>query len=145
MSIGRRLRVAGLMVEAAALALLEVLFLPLRFDGYLLPDWGGFPFPATVLVAAVTTPRLVAAAGRLAPKLSVAGAPLLAWLVAVGALAVGGPGGDMVLVPDWRALLLLLAGALPAAMVLGRVLAEANAEAQRRVSDPVGPGRPAGA
>jgi hypothetical protein len=34
-----------------------------------------------------------------------------------------GPGSDLVLIADWRSLLLFACGALPSAIVLGRVLA----------------------
>ena len=130
----QRTALVALTFDALALALLELFFLPLRFDGTLLPDLGGFPFPVTVLLAALTTPLLVALAGRLAPRLSVAGAPLAAWVLCVAAFALGGPGGDVVLVPDWRALLLVAAGGLPAAVVLGNVLARAP-ESPTRGSD----------
>ena len=48
-----------LCVEAAVLAVLETFFLPVRFDGTLLPRLGDFPFPITIAVAVVTTPVLV--------------------------------------------------------------------------------------
>jgi len=113
-------------VFSFVLALLELLYLPLRFDGTFLPMlWGGFPFPVTALVALVTMPLLVSRAGRLSPKLSVAGAPLGVWLVCVLVSALPGPGGDIVLVPDWRALLLLGCGALAGAVALGGVLGRA--------------------
>jgi hypothetical protein len=109
-----------LMVDGVVLAVLELLFLPLRFDGYLLPDLGGFPLPVTVLVAALTTPWLVAMAGTLTDRLGLAALPLLVWLLTLGVFGLAGPGGDLVLVQDWRSLLLLAAGALPAAITLGR-------------------------
>lgn len=124
MPLRDRLMLAVLVVDAIVLAIAELLFLPLRLDGYLLPNaLGGVPVPVSPLVAALTTPFLVSFAGRLAPRLSIASAPLLAWIATVAAFGLFGPGGDLVLVADWRSLLLFACGALPSAMVLGKVLA----------------------
>ena len=115
---------AVLVVDAVVLAVVELLFLPLRFDGYLLPyALGGTPLPVSALLAALTTPWLVRAAGRLSPKLLVAAAPLIGWLLTVAVFGMFGPGGDLVLISDWRSLLLFACGALPSAVVLGKVLA----------------------
>jgi hypothetical protein len=115
---------AVLVVDAVVLAVVELLFVPLRLDGYLLPNaLGGLPLPLTALVAALTTPWLVRVAGTLSPKLLVAAAPLIAWILAVAVFGMFGPGGDLVLIADWRSLLLFACGALPSAVVLGKVLA----------------------
>jgi hypothetical protein len=115
---------AVLVADAAVLAVLELLFLPLRFDGYLLPyTLGGISVPVSALVAAVTTPWLVSVAGRLSTKLGVAAAPLLGWLFTVAVFGMFGPGVDIVLIADWRSMLLFACGSLPSAIVLGRVLA----------------------
>ncbi|MBP2320784.1 hypothetical protein JOF56_001169 [Kibdelosporangium banguiense] len=117
------LRLAGLLLLSAALAAIELLYLPLRFDGYLLPMlWRGFPLPITAVVAALTLPALVSRAGNISPRLAIAGSPLWIWLLCVLVSALPGPGGDIVLVGDWRALLLLACGALPGAVALGGVL-----------------------
>ena len=108
-----------LLVDSVILAVVELLFLPLRFDGYLLPDLGGFPFPITVVVAALTNPWLVSMAKTTTDRLGLAVLPLLVWLLSLGVFGLAGPGGDLVLIQDWRSLLLLAAGALPAAIVLG--------------------------
>ncbi|HEV7652214.1 MAG TPA: hypothetical protein VGP26_29025 [Actinophytocola sp.] len=123
MSRGDRVLLGVLMLDAVVLAVIELLFLPLSFDGYLLPNLGGLPFPLMAVVAAVSTPWLVATAGRLAPRLAVASAPLLAWIVTIAWFGMFGPGGDLLLVADWRSLLLFAGGALPSAIVLGQVLA----------------------
>ncbi len=124
MTVRNWLILAVLVVDAVVLAALELLFLPLRFDGYLLPyALGGVPVPASALVAALTTPWLVSVAGKIAPKPLVAAAPLLAWIVAVAVFGMFGPGGDLVLIADWRSLLLFVCGSLPATVVLGKVLA----------------------
>jgi hypothetical protein len=74
--------------------------------------------PVTVLVGAVTTPWLVSATAKLVrPGLS--WVPLAVWVLVVFGVGMLGPGGDLVLIQDWRALLLLGASALPGAMVLG--------------------------
>lgn len=131
MTVRNWLILAVLVVDAAVLAVLELLYLPLRFDGYLLPDaLGGIPVPASAVVAAVTTPLLVSVAGKLSPKLLVAAAPLLAWIIVVGVFGMFGPGGDLVLIADWRSLLLFACGALPSAVVLGKVLATTLAPPQ---------------
>ena len=116
------LQLGALVVDAIALALLEVFFLPLRFDGLLLPNWGAIPFPITVVVALVTMPLLVSRAAGVSARLLVAGAPLWAWLVTIGVVGIVGP-ENMVLLQDWRTLLLLACGTLPAALALGNSLA----------------------
>lgn len=124
MSTRDRLFLALLMVDAAVLAVVELLFLPLRLDGYVLPNLlGGLALPLSSLVAAVTMPLLVSAAARLSATLLVAAAPLGAWVVTIGVFGMFGPGGDIVLIADWRSLLLFACGTLPATVVLGRVLA----------------------
>ena len=124
MTVRNWLVLAVLVVDAVVLALVELLFVPLRLDGYLLPHaLGGMPVPLSAAVAAVTTPWLVSVAGKLAPRMLVAAAPLFAWVLTVAVFGVFGPGGDLVLVADWRSLLLFACGALPAAVVLGKVLA----------------------
>lgn len=124
MSTRDRLFLALLMVDAAVLAVVELLFLPLRLDGYILPNLaGGLALPLSSLVAAVTMPLLVAAAARLSETLLVAAAPLAAWVLTIGVFGMFGPGGDIVLIADWRSLLLFACGTLPATVVLGRVLA----------------------
>jgi hypothetical protein len=119
MTVRQRLLFGLLLVDSVVLAVVELMFLPLRLDGYLLPDLDGFPLPVTALLAAVTMPWLVSISGRLSPRLGVAAGPLLIWLLTLGVFGLAGPGGDVVLIEDWRSLLLLAAGALPAAIVLG--------------------------
>ncbi|WP_326838055.1 hypothetical protein VSH64_29465 [Amycolatopsis rhabdoformis] len=115
-----------LCLDALVLALLEVFFLPLRVG-----TLGEVPLPLTVLVGAVTTPWLVLTAAKLVrPGLS--WPPLVVWVVVVFGVGFLGPGGDLVLVQDWRAILLLGASALPAALVLGGGLGRA-ASAKGRV------------
>lgn len=104
-----------LLVDAAILAVVELLYLPLYI--------GSVQFPITAAVAAVTTPLLVLEAGRLSPRRRIAGAPLAVWFLVMLIFGVLGPGGDMVLLgTDWRTLLLLGGGTLPSAMMLGIVM-----------------------
>ncbi|WP_236789237.1 hypothetical protein [Amycolatopsis sp. GM8] len=103
-----------LLVDTILLAILELFFLPLRA--------GTVPIPVTVLVAIFTTPLLVVQASKLVHRRA-AFAPLALWVVTIVVLGLMGPGGDLVLVQDWRALLLIAGGALPAAFALGGSLA----------------------
>jgi hypothetical protein len=124
LSLRNWLTLAVLVLDAVVLAVVELLFLPLRLDGALLPyALGGLPLPVSAVVAALTTPWLVRVASRVSPSLLVAAAPLLAWIVAVAVFGMFGPGGDLVLLSDWRSLLLFACGALPSAIAIGKVLA----------------------
>lgn len=110
-----RITFVVLLFDAVALATVELLYLPLRV--------GAAPFPITILLAAVSTPWLVRSAAELGGPRIVAAVPLVVWLLAVGVLGVGGPGGDVLLAGDWRSGLLLAGGTLPAAVALGRAMA----------------------
>lgn len=112
-----------LLVEAVVLALLELFFLPLRFDGEFLPHFHDWPFPITIVVAIITTPLLVTAASWSSSTLMGASSPLFAWLTTLVVLGLFGPGGDMVLPNDWRTLMLLAGGALPGAIAVGAAMA----------------------
>ncbi|HEX4723950.1 MAG TPA: hypothetical protein VH333_15645 [Pseudonocardiaceae bacterium] len=115
-------QLVALVVDSVALALLELFFLPLRFDGQLLPNWGAVEFPLTAVVALITMPLLVSRAASVSGRLLVAGAPLWAWLVTIGVVGIVGPENQFLL-QDWRTLLLLACGTLPAAIALGNGLA----------------------
>jgi len=121
------LLLALLVVDAVVLAIVELFYLPLRLG----PDRGGVMLPVSVLLAGLSTPLLVWAAGRLAVhrtyRMAVAGTPLAAWVLTVLAFGVAGPGGDVMLPSDVRSLLLMAAGMLPAGVVLGRLAADAPA------------------
>ncbi|GAA0215073.1 hypothetical protein GCM10010492_11070 [Saccharothrix mutabilis subsp. mutabilis] len=114
-----RLAIAAFVVQAFVLAVLELFFLPLRLDGTLLPKVADYPFPVAVLVAIITTPLLVMGAASYARRPLAAAAPLLVWLVTLLVLGVFGPGGDAMLVNDWRTLLLFAGGMLPSAVAVG--------------------------
>lgn len=106
------------LLNAVWLAMLELFFLPLYI--------GSVAAPLSVLVAAVTTPWLVSQAGAVADRIGlsarVAAVPLVLWLATVAGFGLFGPGGDTVLVLDWRGLALLAAGTVPGALALGLAL-----------------------
>ncbi|RZS44341.1 hypothetical protein EV193_101216 [Herbihabitans rhizosphaerae] len=129
-----RWRIAGIVLASVVLAIIELMFLPLRFDGTLLPDLGGFPFPITVVLALATMGPLVYTAAEFSPTLLVAGSPLWAWLLVVLVFAIGEPGGverAYVVIPDWRTLLLVGCAAGAGAVALGRVLGDAAVARQK--------------
>lgn len=131
MSAWDRLLFGFLLLDAVLLALVELLFLPLYVHGV--------QFPITAAVAAVSTPLLVSAAGRLSRHGRVALAPLVVWFVTVFVFGIFGPGGDIVLLGnDWRTLLLVGAGTLPSAMMYGVVQARQNVAAANRSPAPSG-------
>lgn len=115
MSLLARITLVVLVFDALALAAVELLYLPLRV--------GAVPFPITILLAAVSTPWLVRSAAELGGPSVVAAVPLVVWVLALGVLGIGGPGGDVLLPADWRSALLLGGGMFPAAVVLGWALA----------------------
>ncbi|MFD5249414.1 hypothetical protein ACFWIW_33040 [Amycolatopsis sp. NPDC058340] len=121
----QRLLLALLTFDAFLLGLLELFFLPLRLDGIVLPKLGDAPLPVTVVVAVITTPLLVRTTAKVVrPTFSVI--PLLVWVLVVLGMGMAGPGGDLVLIQDWRALLLIGGGALPGALALGGGLGAAS-------------------
>lgn len=83
---------------------------------------GGFPTPVGVLLSVAVLPWLVLRAGELDPRPSVAGAPLIAWGLAVGVLGLGGPGGDVLLPATWQSLLLVFGGMFAGLLALRRVM-----------------------
>ena len=115
MSLLARITLVVLVFDTLALATVELLYLPLRV--------GAVPFPITILLAVVSTPWLVRSAAELGGPRVVAAVPLVVWVLALGVLGVGGPGGDVLLPADWRSALLLGGGMFPAAVLLGRALA----------------------
>jgi hypothetical protein len=89
----------------------------------LLPVYiGSIPFPISALISGLVNAALVWAAGRWTTSARLAALPLWTWLLTVLAMAVGGPGGDVIFgghgVMAYGPLLLLAAGALPPTWVL---------------------------
>ena len=83
---------------------------------------GPVPTPVGALLSIALVPWLVLRAGELDTRPAVAGAPLLAWLLAVGVLGVGGPGGDVLLPATWQSALLVFGGLGAGLLALRRVL-----------------------
>jgi hypothetical protein len=107
------------------------LFALLVFDGLLLgaiglvltPMYAGsVPAPVGAVLSIAVLPWLVLRAGELDPRPGVAGAPVIAWLLAVGVLGIGGPGGDVLLPATWQSLLLVFGGLFAGLLALRRVL-----------------------
>lgn len=91
----------------------------LTFDGALLGAFGvafaqlhsgGVPIPMGVLFSVLILPWLVLRAGEIDRRPGAAGAPVIAWFLAVAVLAVAGPGGDMMVPLNWQSGLLVLGG-----------------------------------
>jgi hypothetical protein len=95
----------------------------------LLPAYiGSIPFPISALISGLVNAALVWAAGRWTTSARVAALPLWTWLLAVAAMALGGPGDDVIFagrgVLAYSPLLLLVLGVAPPAWVLWRRRAE---------------------
>ncbi|GAA1314133.1 hypothetical protein [Saccharothrix xinjiangensis] len=114
-----RLALVGIAAAAFVLAVLELFFLPLRLDGTLLPRVHDWPFPIAVVLAVVTTPLLVRIASQYARRTSGAASPLLVWVATLLLFGLLGPGGDVLLLNDWRTLVLFAGGVLPSAVAVG--------------------------
>lgn len=92
---------------------------------FLLPLYiGQFWFPISALVAGLVNLALVWAAMNCARSTRQAAVPLITWVVTVGVLSLGGPGGDVVLrgagIADYGPLVLMILGAGPAVLLLWR-------------------------
>jgi hypothetical protein len=83
---------------------------------------GAVPAPFGALLSALLVPWLVTRAGELDPRPAVAAAPLVAWLLGVGVLGLGGPGGDAMLAPTWQSLALVGGGLVPGLWALRTIL-----------------------
>lgn len=109
---------AVLLVDAVLLAVLELCFLTLY--------WGSVPIPLSALLALVTTPWLVRSAGAVA-GVPGASAVLGAWALVIFGIGLAGPGGDVLLPLDPLSMAQVMAGLLPGAFVLGRVIRDRRA------------------
>jgi hypothetical protein len=97
----------------------SVLLVLLVVDGLLLGAFGlmftplytnGIPVPMGAVLSVLVLPWLVRQVGEIDPRPAVAGAPLTAWVVAVGVLGLFGPGGDAMLLANWQSLALAIGG-----------------------------------
>jgi hypothetical protein len=89
----------------------------------LLPAYlGSIPFPISALISGLVNAALVWAAGRWTTSARLAALPLWTWLLTVAAMALGGPGGDVIFggrgLLAYDPFLLLVAGAAPPLWVL---------------------------
>jgi hypothetical protein len=96
-----------------------VLLVLLVVDGLLLGAFGlmftplytnGIPVPMGIVLSVLVLPWLVRQAGEIDARPAVAGAPLTAWVVAVGVVGFFGPGGDAILLTNWQSLALAVGG-----------------------------------
>lgn len=108
---------ALLAVDGVLSAVLGALLLPIYFSS--------IPFPVSALLSGLVNAALVWAAGYWTGSKRLAALPLWSWLLTVAVLTVGGPGGDIVFggrgILAYSVLILLLLGAMPAALVLRRL------------------------
>ncbi|WP_019970926.1 DUF6113 family protein [Mycobacterium sp. 141] len=93
----------------------------------LLPSYvGSIPFPISALLSGALNAALVWAAMQCTESLRLAALPMLTWLATVAIMTLGGPGGDVVFGGDgvmaYSALLFMVLGALPPALLLRRSL-----------------------
>ncbi|MFD4467506.1 hypothetical protein ACFWPA_04350 [Rhodococcus sp. NPDC058505] len=108
-------------------AILAVLFLPARL--------GSVPFPISALAAAVVNIALLVGARTVTDRPARYALPLAGWFLGFLICMVGGPGGDSLLIADWRTMLLLVAGVVPAVALLltwGAAAAVERGQAARR-------------
>ncbi len=108
----RAVVLALLAIDGVLSALLAAFFLPLRI--------GPVPFPISALISGALNVALVWVAMRWTPSPRLAALPLWTWLATVAALTFPGPGDDAVFSAQWQLLLLIVAGALPPALLLYR-------------------------
>lgn len=101
-----------LAIDGVISAILAAFFLPLRL--------GPVPFPVSALISGALNTALVWIALRWTPSPRLAGLPLWTWLATVAAFTFPGPGDDAVFSAQWQLLLLIVAGALPPALLLYR-------------------------
>jgi hypothetical protein len=113
---------ALLAMDGALSAVAAAFFLPVRI--------GPVPFPISALLSGLVNAALVWAALQWTSAPRLAALPLWCWLLTVAALTFGGPGDDIVFggvgVMEYAAILLIVLGSLPPALVLWRHLNATN-------------------
>ncbi|MDJ0392304.1 hypothetical protein QMK17_03020 [Rhodococcus sp. G-MC3] len=99
----------------------------LIFDGFLcgilavvfLPTYVGYvQMPVSALLAGIANVMLLFAARKVAERPLAIASPLIGWGVAVLVCMFGGPGGDVLLLADWRTAFLLVGGLVPPGVLL---------------------------
>lgn len=105
-----------LAVDGVISAVLGAVFLQMRL--------GSVPFPVSALISGAVNALLVWSGLAWTSSLRVAALPLWTFLFALAAMALSGPGGDIVFggagFDQWGSALLLALGTLPAGVVLWR-------------------------
>jgi hypothetical protein len=105
-----------LAIDGVLSAIAAAFFLPLRI--------GSVPFPISALISGLVNAALVWAALQWTSAPRLAALPLWCWLLTVAALTLGGPGDDIVFggvgIMEYAAILLIVLGTLPPALVLWR-------------------------
>lgn len=108
---------AVLALDGVLSAIMGAFLLPLRL--------GPVPLPVSALLSGLLNVALVWAAGYWTRGGRLAGLPLWTWMATVAVLTLGGPGGDMVFggpgIMGFSLILLMILGALPAAVLLRRM------------------------
>lgn len=129
----RRGLVALLVLDGGLCALLSVFFLGVYI--------AGVPFPVTIILAGAANLLLVMAVRAETGSMRTATLPLLAWVVMFLVCLVGGPGGDQLVLGDWRTLLLPIAALAPAGGYLfsARIKEITQAGAGAGQAPPAGP------
>lgn len=107
-----RVTLGVLVFDGFLSAVLGVLFLPT----YL----GAVAFPISALLSGLVNVALVVIARTITGPTRRAGWPLVGWGAGFLLCAVGGPGGDVLLVQSWQSLLLLAFGLVPAGYLVLR-------------------------
>lgn len=102
--------VAVLVFDGFLAGILSVFFLPT----YL----GSVQFPISALLGGIANVALILAARKVAERSIWVASPLIGWSIAVVLCILGGPGNDVLLLADWRTMLLIIAGAGPAGVLL---------------------------
>lgn len=97
--------VGALVLDGFLCAVTAVLFLPL----YL----GQTPFPVSGILAGVINVVLVRVAFSVSRNVSRAALPIAGFFAGLLLAMFGGPGGDVLLLSDWRTLVLIAGGVLP--------------------------------
>jgi hypothetical protein len=110
--------VLGLLaLDGVLSALMGAFFLPLHL--------GWVPFPVSALLSGLLNVALVWAAAYWSGNSRLAGLPLWTWMATVAVLAFGGPGRDVLFggpgIMGFSLILLMILGALPAAVLLRRM------------------------
>ncbi|AYJ50852.1 hypothetical protein [Rhodococcus sp. P1Y] len=105
-----RATLAVLIFDGFLCGILAVFFLP----AYL----GPIPFPVSALLAGVANVTLLFASRKVAEQSVAIASPLIAFFVAILVCMFGGPGGDVLLLADWRTAFLLLGGLVPPGILL---------------------------